>query len=120
LEFTWFEIDALAMMVVMGIRLTGIDGSTLFLKQHLWNLDLFVFTENDDIAYLPGGEGVDHRLIFLCDFHFLFIVGVRSELHCEFINCLGIGFAVHQHHASANSVGLLLQPLLGIAQGTNC
>ena len=76
-------------------HLLGINRFALLLDYQLRHLQLLVLLHYDDIADLPGGESVDHWLVFLCYRELFAFVGVGSHLDQEFVYCLWVRLAVY-------------------------
>jgi hypothetical protein len=103
------------MMTVLDF--SGVDGLALFFKETHRHLHLLFLTfYYDYIADLACGECINYRLALVRYGELFPFVRVGGDFHKELINCFRVGLVIHKHHASSNSVGLFLEPFLGIIE----
>ena len=101
------------------LQFFSVNGFAFLFHEGLGQFQFFGRFHDDDVADLSGGEGIDHRLVFLSHCEFLSLVGVGGNLDQKLVDCLGVGFAVNEDHTSANGGGLFGEPLFGIVEGSD-
>lgn len=75
---------------MMMLTLSRINRFTLLLHHQIRNNQLLLRLQDHNLAFLPRGQGINHRFILLLDSELFHIVGVGKKLDEKFINSLGV------------------------------